>query len=155
MAANPAGERPYSWRLHSVMANNCRTNSFVFEGHTDLTMIDFQAIGCWSTGFKLTNCANSTLIACRAEWGYGFHFTGSWGNWSVSGLRPGARNSHVAALGKQLIKKGFGRFYEEGPGPHWTAVDRAAVRAFQLAHKELRSDADGYPGPLTWKTLFS
>jgi hypothetical protein len=70
-------------------------------------------------------------------------------------FRPGARNQYVTLLGKQLIKKGYGRFYKICPGPHWTAVDRAAVRAFQLAHKELKGDADGYPGPLTWKMLFS
>ncbi|WAB08846.1 endolysin [Streptomyces phage Success] len=70
-------------------------------------------------------------------------------------FRPGAKNQYVTMLGKQLVKKGYGKFYKQGPGPQWTAVDRAAVKAFQLAHKELKGDADGYPGPLTWKMLFS
>ncbi|MFI5877525.1 peptidoglycan-binding protein [Streptomyces sp. NPDC051445] len=70
-------------------------------------------------------------------------------------FKPGAKNKYVTQLGKQLVKKGYGKFYKEGPGPTWTAVDRAAVKAFQLAHKELKGDADGYPGPLTWKMLFS
>lgn len=69
-------------------------------------------------------------------------------------FRPGAKNRYVTQLGTQLVKKGYGH-YKEGPGPSWTAVDRAAVKAFQLAHKELKADADGYPGPLTWKLLFS
>ncbi|WP_416972531.1 peptidoglycan-binding protein [Streptomyces sp. 4F14] len=70
-------------------------------------------------------------------------------------FRAGANNAHVKRLGEQLVKKGYGRFYKQGPGPQWTAVDRAAVKAFQLDHKELKTDADGYPGPLTWKILFS
>lgn len=70
-------------------------------------------------------------------------------------FKAGANNVHVTRLGKQLVKKGYGRFYKSGPGPQWTAVDRAAVKAFQLDHKELTADADGYPGPLTWKILFS
>lgn len=70
-------------------------------------------------------------------------------------FRAGAKSQYVTMLGKQLVKKGYGKFYKQGPGPQWTAVDRAAVRAFQLDHKELKGDADGYPGPLTWKMLFN
>lgn len=78
---------PYSWRLHSVMVDNCRGNGIIFTQMTDLTMDDVQVIGCWATGLKLTNIANSTLVACRAEWNgnYGFWFTGSWGNGAGSG----------------------------------------------------------------------
>lgn len=78
---------PYSWRLHSVMIDNCRANGMLVTQMTDLTMEDCQAIGCWSTGFKLNNIANSTLVACRAEWNgnYGFWVTGSWGNGTGSG----------------------------------------------------------------------
>ncbi|MGW2919532.1 peptidoglycan-binding protein [Streptomyces angustmyceticus] len=73
----------------------------------------------------------------------------------VQYFRPGAKNQFVTALGKQLVAKGYGRFYKVGPGPHWTAVDRAAVRAFQTDQGWTGSDADGYPGPQTWKRLFS
>jgi hypothetical protein len=70
-------------------------------------------------------------------------------------FRPGAKNQYVTTLGKQLVKKGYGTFYRQGPGPQWTAVDRAAVKAFQKAQGWTGSDADGYPGPQTWKRLFS
>ncbi|WP_324290165.1 peptidoglycan-binding protein [Streptomyces antarcticus] len=70
-------------------------------------------------------------------------------------FRPGAKNSFVTQLGRQLIKKGYGRFYKVGPGPQWTAVDRAAVRAFQVDQDWSGTGADGYPGPQTWKRLFS
>lgn len=71
---------------------------------------------------------------------------------------PGAVNKHVTALGKELKEKGFSRYHDgDGyqPGPRWTDFDRKNVAAFQRSRKELRGDADGYPGPLTWKLLFS
>ena len=67
----------------------------------------------------------------------------------------GANNKYVTQLGTQLKKKGFGKHYVEGPGPRWSEADRRNVRDFQRSRKELRGDADGYPGPLTWKLLFS
>ncbi|MBT2609895.1 peptidoglycan-binding protein [Streptomyces sp. ISL-87] len=70
-------------------------------------------------------------------------------------FRPGAKNQFVTQLGRQLVKKGYGRYYKVGPGPQWTAVDRAAVRAFQEAQGWSGAGADGYPGPQTWKRLFS
>ncbi|MEV0980678.1 peptidoglycan-binding protein [Streptomyces sp. NPDC049915] len=69
-------------------------------------------------------------------------------------LRPGANNAHVTELGRQLVKKGFGRFYTSGPGPRWSEADRRAVEAFQLAQGWRGPAADGYPGPETWRRLF-
>lgn len=78
---------PYSWRLHQVMVDNCRANGMVLNRMTDVTLDDCQVIGCWATGFQLNNIANSTIIACRAEWNgnHGFHITGAWGNGAGSG----------------------------------------------------------------------
>ncbi|MGW6597916.1 peptidoglycan-binding protein [Streptomyces sp. NPDC055036] len=70
-------------------------------------------------------------------------------------FKTGAKNVYVTQLGKQLIKKGYGRFYKVGAGPTWTNSDRSAVRAFQVAQKWTGSGADGYPGPETWRRLFS
>ncbi|MFG3176577.1 peptidoglycan-binding protein [[Kitasatospora] papulosa] len=70
-------------------------------------------------------------------------------------FKAGADNAHVTQLGKQLVKKGYGRFYTVGPGPRWGEADRKAVQAFQKAQKWTGADADGYPGPSTWKRLFS
>ncbi|MEV3860704.1 GH25 family lysozyme [Streptomyces sp. NPDC050095] len=70
-------------------------------------------------------------------------------------FRAGAKNKYVTLLGQALVRKGYGHFYTQGPGPQWTAVDRAAVQAFQKAQKWSGSDADGYPGPETWRRLFS
>lgn len=100
-------------------------------------------------------------LKLKAPTGSGSGSTGSTSKASIPPFpgrgyfRPGAKNKYVTMLGQQLVKKGFGRFYKVGPGPTWTSVDRAAVRAFQLSRKELAGLPDGYPGPLTWKLLFS
>ncbi|WP_328910325.1 peptidoglycan-binding protein [Streptomyces sp. NBC_00234] len=70
-------------------------------------------------------------------------------------FKPGQSNSHVARLGKQLVKKGYGTFYRSGPGPRWTEADRRNVEAFQRSLGWRGSAADGYPGPETWRRLFA
>ncbi|MFD6287570.1 peptidoglycan-binding protein [Streptomyces sp. NPDC060205] len=67
----------------------------------------------------------------------------------------GASNAYVLQLGKQLVKRGFGDHYKVGPSKNWGEADRLNVRDFQKSRKELRGDADGFPGPLTWRLLFS
>ncbi|SNX61042.1 peptidoglycan hydrolase-like protein with peptidoglycan-binding domain [Streptomyces sp. TLI_55] len=69
-------------------------------------------------------------------------------------FRPGANNKDVTLLGKQLVKKGFGKYYTTGPGPRWGEADRRAVEAFQRAQGWRGGAADGYPGPETWRRLF-
>ncbi|MGW9132585.1 peptidoglycan-binding protein [Streptomyces sp. NPDC055681] len=70
-------------------------------------------------------------------------------------FRPGRSNSHVDKLGKQLVRKGYGKHYAKGPGPRWTEEDRRNVEAFQRAQGWRRTEADGYPGPETWQRLFA
>ncbi|MGW2177788.1 peptidoglycan-binding protein [Streptomyces sp. NPDC001732] len=70
-------------------------------------------------------------------------------------FRPGQSNSHVERLGKQLVKKGYGKHYASGPGPRWTEADRRNVEAFQRAQGWRGKEADGYPGPETWRRIFA
>ncbi|MFJ7255375.1 peptidoglycan-binding protein [Streptomyces sp. NPDC098085] len=70
-------------------------------------------------------------------------------------FRPGQSNSHVDRLGKQLVKKGYGKYYLTGPGPRWTEADRRNVEAFQRAQGWRGGAADGHPGPETWRRLFA
>ncbi|MFE3737410.1 peptidoglycan-binding protein [Streptomyces sp. NPDC059134] len=70
-------------------------------------------------------------------------------------FRPGASNPYVLQIGRQLVKRGFGRHYTTGPGPQWTEVDRRNVEAFQRAQGWRGAEADGYPGPATWRRLFA
>ncbi|MFE4575752.1 peptidoglycan-binding protein [Streptomyces chartreusis] len=73
----------------------------------------------------------------------------------ASKFGPGKNNASITLLGQQLVRKGYGRHYNSGPGPKWSDADRKNVRDFQLAHASLKGDADGIPGPQTWKLLFS
>jgi hypothetical protein len=70
-------------------------------------------------------------------------------------FRPGANNPYVTRLGERLVKKGFGTHYTTGPGPRWGEADRRGVEAFQRAQGWRGGAADGYPGPETWRRLFS
>lgn len=70
-------------------------------------------------------------------------------------FRPGQSNSHVDKLGKQLVKKGYGKYYLSGPSSRWTEADRRNVEAFQKAQGWRGTEADGYPGPETWRRLFA
>ncbi|WP_033821097.1 peptidoglycan-binding protein, partial [Kitasatospora sp. MBT63] len=68
---------------------------------------------------------------------------------------PGRVGPAVQQLGEQLVRKGYGRSYTEGPSPEWGEADRLNVQAFQRAQGWSGADADGYPGPETWRLLFS
>ncbi|MEU0163228.1 peptidoglycan-binding protein [Streptomyces sp. NPDC006261] len=70
-------------------------------------------------------------------------------------FQPGQSNSHVDRLGRQLVKKGYGKHYVSGPDPRWTEADRRNVEAFQRAQGWRGGAADGYPGPETWRRLFA
>ncbi|MET9606122.1 peptidoglycan-binding protein [Streptomyces sp. NPDC006512] len=70
-------------------------------------------------------------------------------------FRPGSSHPAVSALGRQLVKKGFGKHYTSGPGPRWSEADRRNVEAFQRAQGWRGASADGYPGPETWRRLFA
>ncbi|MFD6323813.1 peptidoglycan-binding protein [Streptomyces sp. NPDC058442] len=70
-------------------------------------------------------------------------------------FRPGAVDGQVTRLGRQLVRKGFGRHYVTGPGPRWSEADRRNVEDFQRAQGWRGGAADGLPGPETWRRLFS
>ncbi|MFJ4010900.1 peptidoglycan-binding protein [Streptomyces sp. NPDC090026] len=73
----------------------------------------------------------------------------------VGKFGPGANNAYVTRLGTMLIAQGGRHFYSVGPGPRWGEADRNATRAFQQAQGWSGADADGIPGPTTWKLLVS
>ncbi|WJV48915.1 peptidoglycan-binding protein [Streptomyces flavofungini] len=68
---------------------------------------------------------------------------------------PGKSNASVLLLGKQLVRRGFGKHYRVGPSREWGEADRRNVRDFQLAQGWSGADADGLPGPETWRLLFA
>ncbi|WP_327297788.1 MULTISPECIES: peptidoglycan-binding protein [unclassified Streptomyces] len=72
----------------------------------------------------------------------------------ASAFGPGKSNAHILLLGQQLVRKGFGSHYKVGPSKDWGEADRLNVAAFQHHQGWKGSDADGYPGPETWRRLF-
>lgn len=70
-------------------------------------------------------------------------------------FRPGRSNAYVSELGRRLVERGYGRHYTAGPGPRWIEEDRRNVAAFQRDQGWRGAAADGYPGPETWRRLFS
>lgn len=69
-------------------------------------------------------------------------------------FHAGQSNDYVLTLGRRLVAKGFGKSYSVGPSRTWGEADRRAVEAFQRAQGWSGRDADGYPGPETWRRLF-
>ncbi|MGW1271271.1 peptidoglycan-binding protein [Streptomyces sp. NPDC002491] len=70
----------------------------------------------------------------------------------------GKSNPSVVTLDRGLIRKGFARFHDgDGyqPGPKFTEFTRKNVQAFQRSVPALAGDADGFPGPETWRRLLS
>lgn len=69
----------------------------------------------------------------------------------------GSTGDAVTKLGQRLVvwakHYGLPAPYKVGPGPEFTEVDRAAVAAFQRAQGWADEDADGYPGPETFRRL--
>lgn len=72
-----------------------------------------------------------------------------------SAFQIGKSHPAVTVLGQRLVAHGFGSYYKVGPGPTFTEVDKKACAAFQKAQGWSGSDADGYPGPETWKRLMA
>jgi len=70
----------------------------------------------------------------------------------ASFFRIGRTSNLITAMGKALVREGW-KGYTFGPGPVFTATDKKAVAWFQRQHAELAGNADGIPGPLTWKML--
>lgn len=73
-------------------------------------------------------------------------------------FKLGRTHSAVTALDKQLIRLGYTKSHDgDGyqAGPRFTKWTRTNVQAFQHAQGWNGADADGYPGPETWRRLFT
>ncbi|MEV5881871.1 peptidoglycan-binding protein [Streptomyces sp. NPDC052020] len=108
-----------------------------------------------------TGAAGTAAAAAPAQTGRASGAAGAPASHGVPGypgramFRPGAHNPYVTQLGRQLVRKGFGASYTTGPGPRWGEADRRGVEAFQRSQGWRGGAADGYPGPETWRRLFS
>ncbi|MFD3835299.1 peptidoglycan-binding protein [Streptomyces sp. NPDC058642] len=70
----------------------------------------------------------------------------------------GRSNPAVTTLDSGLVRRGFTRHHAGAkyvPGPLFSENTRRNVADFQRSVPALAGDADGYPGPLTWRLLLS
>ncbi|MGW0869957.1 peptidoglycan-binding protein [Streptomyces sp. NPDC002740] len=70
----------------------------------------------------------------------------------------GKTNPAVTTLDGGLVRRGFTRHHAGtayAPGPLFSENTRLNVRDFQRSVPALAGDADGFPGPLTWRLLLS
>jgi len=67
-------------------------------------------------------------------------------------FRIGRTSKLVTEVGKRLKAEGCSS-YRMGPGPVWTNSDKASYRKWQIKLGYSGSDADGIPGPASWKRL--
>ncbi len=67
-------------------------------------------------------------------------------------FKLGKTHPLITELGRALVRAGY-KGYKKGPGPTFTYADKKAVTWFQGKQGWSGSDADGYPGPETWKRL--
>lgn len=74
---------------------------------------------------------------------------------TINGLTYGygAKGAHVTAVGKALVKAGFGEHYKVGPGPTWSDSDTKNYAAYQHSLGYRGGDADGVPGETSLKKL--
>ncbi len=67
-------------------------------------------------------------------------------------FKLGRKSPVVTAMGKRLVANGY-KGYKRGPSPEFTRADLVAYRWWQLKLGYRGADADGYPGPDSWKKL--
>lgn len=73
-------------------------------------------------------------------------------------FRLGRSHPAVTDLDKQLVRLGYTKHHDGNgyqPGPKFTRFTRDNIRAFQRAQGWTGDDADGYPGPETWRRLYT
>ncbi|RSS43854.1 peptidoglycan-binding protein LysM [Streptomyces sp. WAC08241] len=67
---------------------------------------------------------------------------------TINGLTYGygAVGDHVTKVGQALVSKGFGTYYQSGPGPTWSDADTRNYQTFQRSLGYTGDAADGVPG---------
>ncbi|KAJ6190286.1 hypothetical protein N7519_000307 [Penicillium mononematosum] len=58
----------------------------------------------------------------------------------------------VTAMGERLVAEDCGK-YRVGPGPQWSEVDRESYQCWQEKLGYTGTDANGWPGKITWDQL--
>ncbi|MFE3493542.1 peptidoglycan-binding protein [Streptomyces sp. NPDC059175] len=104
-------------------------------------------VGGTTTGLPAATTTTATVAATATATAAGAFYPGR------SAFLPGAVNRYVAQLGRLLVERGAKSFYGQGPDPRWGEADRRATAEFQRAQGWTGAEADGTPGPDTWRRL--
>ncbi len=144
-AANPTNGSHVT--IFGGWTDSSRTTYLAYEQTKPSTLARTTPYAYWSNSAQYVpyRYKGVTTGAAGAPSASGFPGSGAFG--------PGAVNAHVTRLGTMLVARGGGHFYTSGPGPRWTEADRRATEAFQRAQGWRGKDADGLPGPTTWRLL--
>ncbi|WP_262058509.1 peptidoglycan-binding protein [Streptomyces sp. STR69] len=67
-------------------------------------------------------------------------------------FKKAPRSAIVTAMGKRLVAEGCSA-YTDGPGPQWTAADKASYAKWQRKLGYTGTAADGWPGATSWAAL--
>ena len=132
--------RAHGWNAHSVI------------GHKEWTNTKIDPKGFAMSDFR-------SRVAARLE----EKPAGSSGSTSPSTPKyqpfPGAdwfkenpKSPIVTAMGKRLVAVGCSA-YTSGPGPQWTAADKASYAKWQRKLGYTGTAADGWPGATSWAAL--
>ena len=70
----------------------------------------------------------------------------------ASFFKIGRKNALITAMGKRLVANGY-KGYKQGPGPTFTAADKAAYAWWQRKLGYSGKAADGVPGKASWDKL--
>ncbi|WP_255306493.1 peptidoglycan-binding protein [Streptomyces sp. Wb2n-11] len=142
--ATGGGTGTYTVRKGDTLFNIARAQQTTVAKLVDLNDLDDP--NEISVGQKLKVPAKSTPAPAKPSPSYE-PFPGA------SFFHGGRHSPIITALGRRLVALGFGRHYKNGPGPNWTNADKRNVEDFQRAQGWTGSNADGIPGPETWKRL--
>lgn len=81
------GAQPFSWTMERVVIDNSMGVGIHFINHSDFTLMDTISIGAGGHNYIFSNCPNSRMLGCRAEWSdaHGIYITGNFGTGQGSG----------------------------------------------------------------------
>ncbi|MET9801412.1 peptidoglycan-binding protein [Streptomyces sp. NPDC006368] len=157
--------------FHNPADPNAGSHVTIFGGWTDYTHTYYFAyeqarphtrkqatpMAYWSDSSQYVAYRYKGLTTATGAGGSAGSPSGAGSSWTAypgsGSFGPGANNPYVTRLGRMLVSRGGGRFYRSGPGPRWSDADRKATQAFQRAQGWIGRDADGLPGPDTWRLL--
>lgn len=102
--------QPFSWTLERVVVDNSFGVGIHFINHSDFTLLDTISIGAGGHNYIFSNCPNSRMLGCRAEWSdaHGIYITGNFGTGQGSG--------GMLISGTSTDRNGFNGIYVDATG---------------------------------------